>query len=257
MKLGIVTYNIAASWDVDTIIRVCTEVGLTGVELRTTHAHGVEVELAEAARAEVRAKFADSPVVLVGLGSAFEYHSADPEEVRANIEGTKEYVRLAAAVGATGVKVRPNGLPKDVPAERTLAQIGCALNEVAADAADFGVEIRVEVHGRDTCHVPRMAEIMQTADHPNAKICWNANYPADLDEDGKLEDHFALLADRIGLSHINRLYCGYPYRQLFSLMKGAGYDGFCLAEIPGVSDIASATELLRYYRACFEALGGA
>jgi hypothetical protein len=40
-------------------------------------------------------------------------------------------------------------------------------------------------------------------------------------------------------------------------MKAAGHDGFCLAEIPGVSDVGSATELLRYYRACFEALGGA
>jgi predicted xylose isomerase-like sugar epimerase len=257
MKLGIVTYNIAANWDLDTIIQVCTDVGLAGVELRTTHAHGVEVGLDSAARAKVKAKFADSPVTLVGLGSAFEYHAADPAEVRKNIDGTKEYVRLAAAVGATGVKVRPNGLPADVPEEQTLAQIGRALNEVAADAADLGVEIRVEVHGRDTCHVPRMAKIMAVADHPNAKICWNANYPADLDQNQRVEGHFAMLSDRLGLAHINRLYCGYPYRKLFSLMKAAGHDGFCLAEIPGVSDVGSATELLRYYRACFEALGGA
>jgi sugar phosphate isomerase/epimerase len=257
MKLGIVTYNIAANWDLDTILQVCTDVGLAGVELRTTHAHGVEVELDAAARAEVRAKFADSPVTLAGLGSTFEYHSADPDELQRNIVGTKEYVRLAAAVGAEGVKVRPNGLPADVPEEQTLEQIGRALNEVAADAADLGVEIRVEVHGRDTCHVPRMAKIMQVADHPNARICWNSNYPADLDANGRVEGHFALLSSRLGLAHINRFFCGYPYGKLFSLMKAAGYDGFCLAEIPGVSDVASATDLLRYYKACFEALGGA
>ncbi len=60
MKLGIVTYNIAASWDVDTLIAVCTDVGLAGVELRTTHGHGVELELTAAQRREVAAKFADS-----------------------------------------------------------------------------------------------------------------------------------------------------------------------------------------------------
>src|SRR5262245_44050479 len=40
--LGIVTYNIAAEWDVPTILKVCKEVGLFAVELRTTHKHGVE-----------------------------------------------------------------------------------------------------------------------------------------------------------------------------------------------------------------------
>ena len=50
MRLGLVTYNLAKDWDVDTIIANCTETGFEGVELRTTHAHGVEVELSAAAR---------------------------------------------------------------------------------------------------------------------------------------------------------------------------------------------------------------
>src|SRR4051794_2507624 len=41
-RLGIVTYNIAATWDIPTILRVCRAVGLAAVELRTTHRHGVE-----------------------------------------------------------------------------------------------------------------------------------------------------------------------------------------------------------------------
>ena len=79
MKLGIVTYNIAASWDLATILSVGAEVGLEGVELRTTHAHGVEVTLTPHQRKEVKARFADSPVALVGLGSAFDYHSPDAQ----------------------------------------------------------------------------------------------------------------------------------------------------------------------------------
>ena len=39
-RLGIVTYNIAAKWDVPTIVKVCKNVGLSPVELRTTHAMG-------------------------------------------------------------------------------------------------------------------------------------------------------------------------------------------------------------------------
>ena len=50
MQLGIVTYSIGKDWDLDTLIANCEETGFDGVELRTTHAHGVEVELSAAER---------------------------------------------------------------------------------------------------------------------------------------------------------------------------------------------------------------
>jgi len=57
LKLGIVTYNIARAWDVPAIIKNCTEAKIEAVELRTTHAHGVEVTLSAEARKEVRKRF--------------------------------------------------------------------------------------------------------------------------------------------------------------------------------------------------------
>ena len=111
-QLGIVTYNIAKDWDLPTILAKLDKLEYEGVELRTTHAHKVEVNLSKAQREEVRKRFDDSPVQLAGLGSAFEYHAADQAVVRKNIDGTKEYVRLAHDVGAPGVKVRPNGVPQ-------------------------------------------------------------------------------------------------------------------------------------------------
>ena len=49
MQLGIVTYNIAKDWDLPTIFEKLEKLGYDGVELRTTHAHKVEVDLTEAA----------------------------------------------------------------------------------------------------------------------------------------------------------------------------------------------------------------
>ncbi|HUS34023.1 MAG TPA: twin-arginine translocation signal domain-containing protein, partial [Verrucomicrobiae bacterium] len=88
MKLGTVTYNIAKDWDVPTIIKNCTETKFEGVELRTTHKHGVEVNLSKEQRAEVKKRFADSPVELMGLGSAFDYHTPDQQKLRADIAAT-------------------------------------------------------------------------------------------------------------------------------------------------------------------------
>ena len=115
LQLGIVTFNIANDWDLPTILSRLEKLGYAGVELRTTHAHKVEANLTREERQAVRKRFEDSPVDLAGLGSAFEFQAADPAVVRKNIEGTMEYVRLAHDIGAPGVKVRPNGIPRGRP----------------------------------------------------------------------------------------------------------------------------------------------
>src|SRR4029453_15092616 len=99
LKLGTVTYEIAKDWDIPTIITNLADVGMDAVELRTTHKHGVEVSLPPAARAEVRKRFADSPVKIGGLGTTCEYHAAESAVVRKNIDETKEWVKLASDVG--------------------------------------------------------------------------------------------------------------------------------------------------------------
>lgn len=252
MKLGLVTYNMAKEWDVPTIIENCTATGFQGVELRTTHAHKVEVGLSASERQEVRKRFEDSPIELAGLGSAFDYHSTDADEVRRNIEGTKEYSQLAADVGAPGVKVRPNGLPESVPVEATLEQIGRSLRECGEFAKNLGVQIRVEVHGRGTSHIPHMRAIMEAAAHDNVFVCWNSNQGEV--ENGSIEDSFNLVKDWLQLVHINELHREeYPWRELFTLLKASGYSGYCLAEIPGSSD---PIRVMNYYRALWKAFCG-
>lgn len=249
MKLGLVTYNLAKDWDLPAILAMCEKTGFEGVELRTTHAHGVEVGLDPAGRADVKKRFLDSPVALAGLGSAFEYDSPDPDELRRNIEGTKEYVKLAADVGAPGVKVRPNRLHEDegVPKAQTLEQIGTALRECAAFAADLGIEVRLEIHGRETCLVPNIRTILDAADHDNLLACWNSN-PSDRDEGGSIDANYALVRGQIGLVHITDLANpDYPWRRLFALLADDGYDGFTLAEIGQQS--CEPERFMKYYRA--------
>src|SRR5262245_5151783 len=175
MKLGTVTYDLAKDWNIETIIKNCAEAKFEGVELRTTHAHGVEVALNKQQRAEVKKRFADSSVLLWSLGSAFDYHTPDQGKLRKDIEATKEYILLAHDVGATGVKVRPNGLPKEVSLEKTLEQIGKSLQELGKFAADYGQQIRLEVHGFGTSHLPHIRKMMDIASHPLVGVCWNSN----------------------------------------------------------------------------------
>lgn len=249
MKLGLVTYLLAKDWDVPTIMKNCSLTGFEGVELRTTHAHGVEDTLSDQQRREVRKQFEDSPVELVGLGTAFEFHAADPKVVQQNIAGTKRYVVLAHDVGGTGVKVRPNGAVEGVPLRKTLEQIGRALRECGQFAQGYGIDIRLEVHGPVTSELPNIRAIMDVAELPNVVVCWNSN-AADLAGQG-LEANFRLVEKKIGMVHVHDLYAPeYPYRKLFRLLGDSGYEGYCLAECAGSSD---PIRVMHYYRALWQA----
>lgn len=251
-RLGIVTYNIAAMWDIPTILRVCRNVGLAAVELRTTHRHGVEPTLTAEQRCEVRRQFADAGVEIWGCGTTCEFHSPDPAVVRRNIDTCRQFVQLVADIGGRGVKVRPNALPNDVPVERTLEQIGQSLRLCGQAAADANVEIWVEVHGRGTSHPPHVRTIMQHCHHPRVGVTWNSN--AEDVRNGSVREYFQMLRPWIKSVHINELHSGYPYRELFRLLREAGYDRYTLAEIPGMPDVASGERLLRYYKALWTEL---
>ena len=250
LKLGTVTYNIAKDWDVPTIIKNLTEVGMDAVELRTTHKHGVEIPLSPAQRAEVKKRFEDSPVKIGGLGTTCEYHSPDAAVVRKNVEETKQWVALAKDIGSPGIKVRPNGMPKEVPEEKTLEQIGKALRECGVTAQDAGVRIQLEVHGSETSRVPRIRKVLDYGgNHPGVQVCWNSNQ-TDL-MDGGFESNFKLVKDQIGQVHMRDLFLEeYPWRALFTNLKAMNFQGYCFAEIPESTD---PVRVLKYYRALFRA----
>jgi sugar phosphate isomerase/epimerase len=250
MKLGMVTYQLGAGWDLDTLIEKCGRLGFEGVELRTTHKHGVEPAISSAKRLEVKVKFENSPVELVGLGSCCEYHSSDPAELKKNMEMTREFILLAHDVGAGGVKVRPNALPPGIQRGKTVEQIGVSLGKAAEFASGYGVKIRLEVHGSETSRPACIKEIVDIAGSRNLYVCWNSG-KNDLDESGSIGENFQMLKDRIELCHINELCSDYPWISLFSLLQQEGYQGFCLAEVPASSE---PERFMQYYKALFNAL---
>lgn len=230
MKFGLVTYMWGYDWDLPTLISNCEKTGLLGIELRTQHAHKVETNLTPVQRSEIKKMFADSPVECIGYGANFEYHSPDPAKLKTNIEQTKEYIKLCKDIGATGIKVKPNDLPKEVPKEKTIAQIGASLNEVGRFARDYDQLVRVEVHGNLTQELSNMKAIFDHVTEPNVKVCWNCN-DQDLLPPG-LEGNFNMVKKWFGDTvHVRELNIGeYPYQQLFNLFAGINYKGWILLE---------------------------
>jgi len=248
-RLGMVTYMMGEKMDLPTLIKTCKETGIEGVELRTTHTHGVEPTIGAERRAEVKKMFADSGIVLWGLGTTCEFHSPKADELRKQIATCGEFCKLAKDVGAHGVKVRPNALPKEVPVEKTLEQIAKSLAECGKMAEDNGVEVWLEIHGGVT-DPARIRTVMDLCNHPKVGLCWNSN-AADV-KDGSVKDSFLLLRKNLMSCHVTDLFNPkYPYRELFTLMRQTGYDRFTLAEIQAAPDPVGA---LKKYREQWEKL---
>ena len=247
MRFGLVTYQWGKDWELDTLLANCQLTKVQGVELRTTHAHGVETDLNKDQRQEVRQKFTDAGIVLVGIGSNERFDNPDPNVVKQAIERTKQFIKLSHDVGGTGVKVKPDRFYDDIPHEKTIEQIGMALNELGSFGAGWGQQIRLEVHGQ-CAELPTIKAIMEIADNPNVAVCWNCN-PQDLQGDG-LEHNFNLVRDRFGATlHCREIdFPDYPNQELMQLLVNSDYAGWIMLEqgkvpINPVSELARQNQL--------------
>lgn len=252
MQLGAVTYNVLKDWDLEKIITTLEASGFSGVELRTEHAHKIEPSITAEARDKVKQRFARGKVRLVSFGTTCEFHSPDAAVRRKQVETAKSFIDLAHDTGAWGIKVRPNGLPAEVPVDKTIGTIGECLKELGDYGMGKGVEIYMEVHGRETQVPPIAAQIMKSAGHSNVGACWNSN-PTDI-VNGSIRPSFDLLRPYIKHVHINELAGPYPYRELFKLLRESKYDRYTLCEC---QESKEPERFLRWYAALWNELNRA
>lgn len=254
MKLGFVTYLWGKDWDQDTLIKNLTASKILGVELRVDHAHKVSPALTKEERIQVKKKFQDSPVQIVGMGTNQQYDFPEPEKLKKSIDETKEFMLLSHDIGGTGVKVKPNQFRKGIEHEKTIEQIGKALNELAIFGANIGQQLRLEVHGEETQELYNIKAIMDVATHPNATVCWNCN-SQDLNGGG-LEANFNMVKARFGdICHVRELNdTTYPYQDLMKLFVKNSYKGWVLLECR--TDPADKVRALIEQREIFEKMIG-
>ena len=230
IRFGLVTYMWGYDLEINGLIDLCTSAGVSGVELRVDHAHGVTPGLTKQERRDIRKRFRSSPVEVVGIGTNQQFDHPEPYALRASFDKTVEYIKLSKDIGGSGVKVKPNQFHPGVPRSRTIEQIGKTLGQLARVGLDNGQQIRLEVHGRDTQEISVIKDIMDVADHPNATVCWNSN-DADLRGRG-LSGNFAMLKERLGsVVHVRELNrTDYPYPELIKLLADSNYRGWVMLE---------------------------
>lgn len=253
IAFGFTTYTWGKPWDIPTIIANCKKAKALGVELRTSqkYAHGVELTIDKQQRKQVKKQFKNSPVTLVGLATSERYDSPDPQKLDQAIENTKAYLQLSHDIGASGIRVFPNDFHKDVPRQKTIAQIAAAMNKLGPVAASLDQQIRLENHG-SAGEMINLKKIMDQVTHPNVRLKLNCDKR---DMQGKgLEHNFNLIKDKLG----NTVHAhdfkdkNFDYQQQMNLLVKAKFNGWILIE--NSSKVPDRVQALIEQRQIFETM---
>lgn len=231
-RFGFTTYQWGKDWDLPALIGNCRKAEVYGVELRTSqsYAHGVELELSVQQRADVKKRFADSPITVVGIATSERFDWPEPEKLKAAIENAKAFMLLSRDIGGSGVRVFPNSFHDGIPHEQTIAQIAESLNIVGAFAADCGQQVRLEAHG-NAGELSTLKAIMDQVDQPSVRLKLNSS-SRDAEGEG-FEHNFNLVKDYLGDTlHLHNLKSeGFPYQQQMDLLVKMGWTGWQLLEV--------------------------
>lgn len=256
MKLSWMTYGVLKELSRQDLLQTLSDHGVEGVEFRTDlgHGHGVEASIDDAERRQVVADFGAAGIEIMSIATGNRYHDVDASDLRDQIEQTKVRMDLAADLGAPRVRVFGNNFPKEVPKERTIAQVADALQELCAYGSARGIKPCLELHGEFDWRSCRA--VADRVDHENLGLIWNS--VAEDVVDGSVKQALDTVWPWLDHVHMHDLAGqGYPYRELFRLLHEKGYEGYMSAEAErsadrGVGDLwmftAYYADLFRAYR---------
>ncbi|MCY3765326.1 MAG: sugar phosphate isomerase/epimerase [Gemmatimonadetes bacterium] len=256
MKLSWMTYGVLKDLSRQDLLQTLGDHGVEGVEFRTDlgHGHGVEASLDNAGRRQVIADCRAAGIEIISVATGNRYHDEDATDLRDQIEQTKVRMDLAADLGAPRVRVFGNNFPKDVPREKTIAQVADALQELCAYGVERGIRPCLELHGEFDWRSCRA--VAEKVDHENFGLIWNS--VAEDVVDGSVAQALDTVWPWLDHVHMHDLAGqGYPYRELFRLLHQKEYAGYMSAEAErspdrGVGDrwmfAAYYADLFRAYR---------
>lgn len=230
MKLSLDTYAIGTDLTMRDLVTLLPANGFDGVEFRCEagQKHGVEPEIGAAERRRVKALLDGAGLTVSCLSTSQRFESPDPQQRKAVIERVKQFVDLATDLDCAGIRTFGNDFPPGVAKPDVVKYVGESLRACGEYAADKGVDVLLEMHG-EFYYWEYCREAVQIADHPNVAI----NYNCDMRDlvDGSVAYTFNQVKEHVRHVHLHDLENpGFPYKELFGMLKDMKYDRFCSLE---------------------------
>jgi sugar phosphate isomerase/epimerase len=230
MKLSLDTYAIGTNLTLRDLLELLPANGFDGVEFRCEagQKHGVEIEATPSERRRIRTLLDQAGLEVSCLSTSQRFESPDPAVRQEVIERVKLFIDLAADLGCGRIRTFGNDFPEGIPKPQVIRYVGESLRTCGQYAEDKGVDVLLEMHGQ-FYYWEYCLEAVQIADHPHVAI----NYNCDMRDlvDGSVAFTLDQVKDHVRHVHLHDLENpGFPYTELFGLLKDMNYAGFCSLE---------------------------
>jgi sugar phosphate isomerase/epimerase len=236
MHLGLMAYQLAKDWDVETTAKMCKEGKMESFEFfaEPTYKQKVGLEMQAADAKKARKVFADAGVHVAGLAITETYDSPNVAQVKEAVARTKQFVLLAVDIGAPRLRCIGDKLHDNEPKSWTIARIASALSELVHYSAGLGVDIGFEMHGSFT-NWEEALEVVKRVNHPRCYLVHNSQPGNTPPED--FDRVFDLIRPHIGHVHLHDLLdTKFPYRKFLRKLLDSNYEGFCSLELAPSQD---------------------
>jgi len=161
-------------WELEQVAQAARAYGYQAVELR---AIGGDLDLLKrpefqpGAMEATRRWLADHSLTICCVDTSCTFDSRDADERRLQIEVAIRHAELAAALGASLIRIFPDKIQPGATRTETRDNIAACLRAVAQRAPN-DVRIGLETHG-DFARGHAASEIIRLADHPQVVLIWD------------------------------------------------------------------------------------
>lgn len=252
MTFGWNTGGLAERWDLDMLLEIAKEAGVHGVELGAGHGHGVALTLSPEARDEVRSKFEQAGLELIGMSVPAILEGGSPEALMTAADMVKQHVRLSHDAGGSGVRLRLGSFKGGDAGVRD--KVAGVLRDLGDFAVGFGQELRLEadVGSGELAEVAGVLKAVDSAEVRAALRVDDAGVSAEL-----LKKTFEQLSDGLGQTvvfDVKQEGGASVYDALAACLVGTDYAGWTVLAVQGMEAIeAVAKEKVLWERRVREA----
>ncbi len=173
------------------------------------------------------------------LSTACKFHDSDSFE--RNVEGGKAAIDLARELQCKYIRVFGDDIPDGENEEKVIRRIAGGIGELGSYAAERGVTVLVESHGKFSCS-EKLLKLLGCITGEGVDVLWDpANAYTHCGE--SMEESFEGVRNRIRITHVKDIKGKYPNtnycmigegvlsaEKLIKLLKSADYGGWLSLE---------------------------
>ena len=175
MKYAFMSFSMPEA-SLDELLKMARDTGYAGIEPRggSGHGHGVEITSSTSERSTFKQRAADMGVAYACVATSCKF--SDPTTSEENVEQARQYIDLAADIGAPVIRVFGGKLPEGISRDRASDLIASSLESLADQAEERHVVVCMETHD-DWTDPNHVAAIMQKVDRRGIAVNWDIMHP--------------------------------------------------------------------------------